>query len=138
MTLPSHRRLINLLTFLFLLLIPVLVFAQSADVAEAINLQVDWKALLPFIINAILVPIAVQLIKSFLPGLPPQVKQVLALVAGPILTPLAAFLSSLLGAPIDLSLIIAALGGGISGLAGIGVYNIARPIADKVVFAKAA
>jgi hypothetical protein len=138
MILPNHRRLINLTVFLFLLLVPVLVFAQGADVTEAINIEVDWKALLPFLINAIMVPLAVQLIKKFLPQLSPGAKQILALVAGPILTPVAVWLSSLLGATIDLTLVIMALGGAISGLAGIGVHNVAKRAKSKVVLARSA
>ena len=127
---PNHRRIINLITFLFLLLVPVFAFAQGGD-AEAVS--VDWQVLLPFLIAAVLVPVAVQIIKFFMPRLSPGIKQILALVAGPALTSLAVWLSSLAGFPIDLSAIIIALGGAVSGLAGIGVHNVTKRVKSKVV-----
>jgi len=104
--------------------------------SSEIALSIDWLALLPFFINAVLVPVAVQIIKGFMPQISPGVKQILALVAGPVLVPVAAWLSSLLGAPIDLTAIIVALGGAISALAGMGVYDVTKRVKGKVVVGK--
>lgn len=124
----------RLFFFCFLMLLPLLVLAQVAEpVAEAISLNVDWMAILPFIITAILIPVAVQLIKSLLmPNLSAGAKQILAMIAGPLLTPVGVWLSGLLGTTIDLTPIIIALGGALSGLLSMGVYDTAGKRLKKV------
>lgn len=118
-----------------LMILPLLAIGQEVPVVDGVTevvaplvaaaTQIDWMNLLPLIITAVLIPIGVQLIKSFLmPNLSPGTKQIIALIAGPLLMPLGIWLTGLLGAPIDFTPIIIALGGAVAGLMSMGVYDV--------------
>ena len=89
--------------------------------------MIDWNEIIALSINTVLVTLGVQLVKAFGPGLANVWKQLLALVGGPLLMMfLQPYLSGLLGYPIDLSALSAALTGLISGLAAMGTFDSAK------------
>jgi len=88
-----------------------------------------------FFINSVLVVVAVQLVKGFLPQLPGGVKQVLALVAGPLLLVAQSALTNWLGYEIDLGPLIALFAGLSSGLAAMGMFDIVKRVGRRAAFA---
>lgn len=90
------------------------VFAQDAppDPAPAVN----WLMYAAVAINAVLVPLLVQVVKPLYANAPSFVKTLVPLVAGSFLTMGSAFLSNRLGAPVDLSPLAEIFAGALVGL----------------------
>lgn len=114
-------RLLALLIVSMLLLLPTVAIAQdTGDPA----VTVDWMQILSLAINSVFVVLAVQLLKGVLTKIPGGIKQVLALVAGPLLLFAQSALSGWLGYPIDFSPLIQLIGGLGSGLAAMGLFDV--------------
>jgi hypothetical protein len=97
-------------------------FAQDAAPPPPI----DWKPIAAAGVG-VLTMLLVQLAKMFVPKLEPGVKQVLALVAAPLLTWAASILSGALGHPIDFSSLIEAILVSVgSGLGAIGLFEVSK------------
>lgn len=127
------KKLVGLLAFLCCLMLPLAVLAQAEpNAASAIQIQINWQQIVALLINSVLVVVAVQLVKAFLPQLPGGVKQVLALVAGPLLLAAQSALTSWLGYKIDLGPLIALFGGLSSGLAAMGLFDIGKRVGRSV------
>lgn len=84
----------------------------------------EWQHILALLINSVLVAVAVQLLKQVLPGISGGVKQILAVVMGPVLLYVQGLISSALGYPIDFAPLI----GLFSGLAAMGVFDVGKKI----------
>lgn len=76
-----------------------IVFAQGTEVLPAVN----WLMYAAIAINAVLVPLTVQVLKPIYAAAPAVVKTLVPLVAGSLLTMATTYLSSVLGATVDLS-----------------------------------
>lgn len=95
---------------LTLFLFPVLALAQEGDTLPA---AIDWMQIVALAINTVGVTLAVQLLKKYVPGLPATAKQLLTLLAGPVLMWAGTTLSSAFGFPIDFTSIIEVIGAGL-------------------------
>lgn len=103
------------------------VLAATADEEAALIItQLDWRYVVALLINSVLVVLAVQFLKPRLPGLPDSVKQIIALIAGPLLIMGQTALSGLLGYPIDFGLLIELFAGLSVGLAAMGMFDIGK------------
>lgn len=89
-------------------------------------IQIDWQYVVSLLINSVLVVLAVQLLKKFLPELPDSAKQILALVAGPLLMWGQTALSTALGYPIDFGPLIELFAGLTSAFAAMGLFDIGK------------
>lgn len=76
-------------------------FAQEEP--PPVEEPVNWLAYAAVAVNAVLVPLAVQVLKPLWAKAPAFVKTVVPLVAGSLLTMAGLYLSEVLGAPVDLS-----------------------------------
>ena len=88
----------------------------------------EWQQILALFINSILVVVAVQLLKQVMPDIPGGIKQILAIVAGPLLLYVQGVISGALGYPIDFGPLIAIFAGGTSGLAAMGVFDVVKKV----------
>lgn len=107
------KRIVLMLAAAMMLLTGV-ALAQG-DAPPAVN----WLAYAAIAINAVLVPLAVQMLKPIYAVAPVIVKTLVPLVAGSLLTMATAWLSGVLGAAVDLSSLAeiflgAVVGGGAS------------------------
>lgn len=110
------------MVLLALFVTTAVVMAQEGEVEAPFSL--DWRYVIAMFVNSVLVVIAVQILKTFLPTLPGPVKQVLALVAGPVLMYLSTALSGVIGYPIDFTALIQLFAGLGSGLAAMGMFDM--------------
>ncbi|NIO41040.1 MAG: hypothetical protein GTO41_13230 [Burkholderiales bacterium] len=116
-------RISFLVVILFAMAAGVVVLAQGGDVAP---FSLDWRYVMALFINSVLVVVAVEIVKSFAPQLPGGIKQVLALVAGPVLMWASTAISSALGYAIDFGPLIEVFSGLVTGLAGMGLFDVAK------------
>ncbi len=118
---------ITCLFFVFLIALSGFVLAgvQGEEAALIIS-QFDWRYVGALLINSVLVVLLVQFLKPRLPGLPDSVKQIIALVAGPLLIMGQTALSALLGYPIDFGLLVELFAGLSVGFAAMGMFDIGK------------
>jgi hypothetical protein len=101
-------------------------FAQEATVDTAAN--VAWGPIAAGGIG-VLVMLVIQLIGVFVPGMNGGLKQVIAIVASPLLTWAASILSNALGYPVDFSGLIEALAAATgSGFTAMGVFDVLKSL----------
>ena len=108
--------------FLTLLFLSMASFAYAQDGGDAASF--DWRELAAVAVNSVAVMAIVQLLKMLLPNIPGGVKQILALVMGPLLMWGATALGGLLGYPIDFSPIAAVF----AGPAAMGLFDVAKKV----------
>lgn len=124
----------RLMLILGMLLLPLVAFAQEAApaVAEAVEAApeaaLNWGPIAAAGIG-VLVMLLVQLVGAFVPKLDGGVKQVIALVASPLLTWAASTVSTALGYPVDFSSLIEALVSATgSGLTAMGMFDVLKTL----------
>lgn len=122
------------------LTLPVFAFAQEAAPAavEAAPAVVEAAAPAAVALNwspiaaagiGVLVMLLVQLVGVFVPKLDTGVKQVIALVASPLLTWLGSVVSNALGYPVDFSSLVDALVAATgSGLTAMGMFDVLKTL----------
>ena len=87
---------------------------------------VQWLKYVALAINSVLVPMAVDWLRTVWSKLPSFVHTFVPLVAGSVITMAVSYLSQLLGYPVDLSLLEQFLTGGFVGLGASMGYKTAR------------
>lgn len=105
-------------------------FQEAANAAAQMD-EEQLRQILTVLINSVFVMLAVQLIKSFAPQIPPAVKQILAVAAGPLLLWASTAASQALGIEVDFSPIATVLAGLSSGLMATGVHQVKQRIMLK-------
>lgn len=83
------------------LLVPALVFAQ--DEPPPGGGPSGWLGYVALAISTVLIPLVVNVVRPLWAGLPAIVKTLVPTVVGPLLVTGGAYLSQLLGAPVDLT-----------------------------------
>ena len=119
-------KILALALFIFMAMSSVVVMAQGEG--EALPFSLDWKYVLALFINSVLVVVAVQILKQFLPGIPGSVKQILALVAGPLFMYASVAIGNALGYPIDFQPLIQLFTGLTSSLAAMGLFDVGKKV----------
>ncbi|MCP4878338.1 MAG: hypothetical protein GY896_23030 [Gammaproteobacteria bacterium] len=120
----------TLVLFFSFLLVPCFLIAQEGEVAQVVG--INWQQLVALLITAVLVPFVVEFLKRWLPTASPNIKRILALVAGPALMALGTFLSGLLGYPIDFQSIIDIITAGImASIPSMATYGVAKRHAKR-------
>jgi hypothetical protein len=122
-------KMLPLVLFIIMAMSSVVVMAQGD--AEALPFSLDWKYVIALFINSVLVVVAVQIIKQFLPAIPGGVKQILALVAGPLLMWASTAIGNALGYPIDFQPLIQLFTGLTSSLAAMGLFDVGKKVTSK-------
>lgn len=87
---------------------------------------VNWLKYVAIAITAVLVPLLVEALKLAWPMVPQIVKVVAPLVAGSLLATAGSYLTTLLGAPVDFSLLEQFLTGGGVGLAATVGFTVGK------------
>ena len=108
-----------------ILLLPVGAMAQEGP---DVSVTMDWMHLLSLFVNSVLVVAAVSLLGQVLPDLPGGVKQILALVAGPLLLWAQTALTAAIGYPVDFGPLIELFAGLSSGLAAMGLFDVGKRV----------
>lgn len=105
-----------LIAFMFAAVAPLMALQDVPPDVPAPE-PINWLQYAALALNAVLIPLAANLLKRLMPQMPPVLKMLLPLVAGSLLTMAEAYLLGVFGVPIDLSLIEQVLlGGGVAGL----------------------
>ena len=87
---------------------------------------INWLQYVALAISGVLVPLVVEVLKKYWPSVPNAVKVVTSLMAGSLLASASIYLSTLLGAPVDFSLLEQFLTGGSLGLAATMGFTVAK------------
>lgn len=127
-SLRKHVLKVALVALLFFLVMPAIALAVG-EVPQG----PDWGGVIAIGINAVLVVVVTEFLKLLVPRLSPAVKRVLALVSGPSLMALAAYLSGVLGHPIDLTPWIMVLTGVGSVPLALGLFDTVGRVTVKPV-----
>ncbi len=118
-SLRKHVLKVALAALFFFLVMPVALAQDGAPQGF------DWGGVIAIGINAVLVVVVTEFLKLAVPRLSPAVKRILALVSGPSLMALAAYLSGVLGHPVDFTPWITVL-------TGVGSVPLALGLFDTV------